>query len=73
MHHRALNHSTAENFMRSAKAPTNRPGVMMAKVIWKTKNSTSGIVPLMLSPVMPLRKVLEKPPMKGLLAVKARL
>ncbi len=27
--------SSAENFMRSAKAPTMRAGVMQAKVIWK--------------------------------------
>ena len=29
----AVNHSIAENFMRSAKAPTISAGVMMAKVI----------------------------------------
>ncbi len=30
-----MNHSIAENFMRSAKAPAMRAGVMIAKVIWK--------------------------------------
>jgi len=31
--HRPMNHSMAENFMRSAKAPTISAGVMMANVI----------------------------------------
>ena len=30
-----MNISIAENFMRSAKAPTISAGVMIAKVIWK--------------------------------------
>jgi hypothetical protein len=30
-----MNHSMAENFMRSAKAPAISAGVMMAKVSWK--------------------------------------
>ncbi|OIQ68962.1 hypothetical protein GALL_494370 [mine drainage metagenome] len=30
-----MNHSRAENFMRSANDPTISAGVMMAKVIWK--------------------------------------
>ena len=30
-----MNHSIAENFMRSAKAPAISAGVMIAKVIWK--------------------------------------
>jgi hypothetical protein len=30
-----MNSATAENFMRSAKAPTMRAGVIAAKVIWK--------------------------------------
>ena len=30
-----MNHSMAENFMRSANAPAIRAGVMIAKVIWK--------------------------------------
>ena len=32
--HRMMNTISAENFMRSAKAPTMRAGVMQAKVIW---------------------------------------
>ena len=35
---------TAENFMRSTKAPTISAGVMIAKVIWNMKNTVSGIV-----------------------------
>ncbi len=34
---KATKSSTAENFMRSAKAPTMSAGVIIAKVIWKTK------------------------------------
>ena len=30
----AVNHSIAENFIRSAKAPMISAGVMIAKVIW---------------------------------------
>ena len=30
-----MNHSMAENFMRSAKAPAISAGVMMANVSWK--------------------------------------
>ena len=41
----AMNHSIAENFMRSAKAPTMSAGVMMAKVSWNIWNTLSGIVP----------------------------
>ena len=29
-----MNHSIAENFMRSAKEPAMSAGVMIAKVIW---------------------------------------
>lgn len=38
----AMKISMAENFMRSAKAPTIRAGVMIAKVIWKVMNTASG-------------------------------
>ena len=30
-----MNSTSAENFMRSAKAPTISAGVIIAKVIWK--------------------------------------
>ena len=30
-----MNHSMAENFMRSANEPAISAGVMIAKVIWK--------------------------------------
>ncbi len=33
--HSGMNSATAENFMRSAKAPTISAGVMQANVIWK--------------------------------------
>ena len=36
--------SSAENFMRSAKAPQISAGVMMAKVIWNIEKTYSGIV-----------------------------
>ena len=32
-----MNSITAENLMRSAKAPTISAGVIIAKVIWNTK------------------------------------
>ena len=32
---RTVNSTSAENFMRSAKAPTISAGVIIAKVIWK--------------------------------------
>ena len=56
----------AENFMRSAKAPVMRAGVMMAKVIWKVMKTDSGIVPTSESFPMPARKALSRPPTKGL-------
>ncbi|MNW71014.1 hypothetical protein D3C74_506040 [compost metagenome] len=39
-----MNISSAENFMRSAKAPVISAGVMMAKVIWNMMKTLSGIV-----------------------------
>ena len=42
MNHNAENSSTAENFMRSAKAPTINAQVMAAKVAWKAMNTYSG-------------------------------
>ena len=41
-----MNQSSAENFMRSAKAPLISAGVMIAKVIWNIMKTLSGIVPL---------------------------
>ena len=35
---------SAENFMRSAKAPTISAGVMIAKVIWNIMYTVSGTV-----------------------------
>ena len=74
--------STAENFMRSAKAPTIRQQVMPAKVAWKATNSSSGMttpllkvaaiakVPVLASSV-PFRNSRPSPPMKALPSVKA--
>jgi hypothetical protein len=39
-----MNHSIAENFMRSANAPQISAGVMIAKVIWKHMYTDSGMV-----------------------------
>ena len=60
----AMKSSMEENFMRSAKAPTIKAGVMTAKVIWKVMNTVSGIVPLIDSTVTPLKNSLPKPPTK---------
>ena len=53
----------AENLIRSAKAPTMRAGVMIAKVSWKRKNNTSGIEPAKVSDVTPERNALFNVPM----------
>jgi hypothetical protein len=44
--------------------PTISAGVMMAKVIWKQKKSTSGIEPRAVSPSTPMRKAFPRPPTK---------
>ncbi len=59
--------SIAENFMRSAKAPTIRAGVMIAKVIWnitKTLSGNSAVAEVRPVLVRPLRKALSRPPTK---------
>ena len=43
VNHAAVKMSTAENFIRSANAPTISAGVMIAKVNWKQKNTDAGI------------------------------
>ena len=71
-----MNSNKAENFMRSAKAPTISAGVIMAKVIWKVMNTVSGIVPVIDSTPMPARNSLPKPPQKAFMlppSPKARL
>ncbi|MCY1463365.1 hypothetical protein D9M71_812490 [compost metagenome] len=60
-----MNTSIAENFIRSAKAPTISAGVMMAKVIWKVMNTASGnsaAGPVRLDGVTPARNALPMPP-----------
>ncbi|OQC06442.1 MAG: hypothetical protein BWX79_02089 [Alphaproteobacteria bacterium ADurb.Bin100] len=76
--------STAENFMRSAKAPTISVQVMPANVAWKAANTISGMttpllnvaalakVPAALSQ-MPFMNSRSKPPMNWLPSVNARL
>ncbi len=57
--------SMAENFIRSAKAPTMSAGVMMMKVIWKLSQTLSGIEPLRRSGVRCLSITFEPSPMKA--------
>ena len=54
---------SAENFMRSTIAPMISAGVMMAKVIWKVKKTSSGMVPVRLSLPTPASRALLRPPM----------
>mmetsp|Transcript_16339 Transcript_16339/g.42209 ORF Transcript_16339/g.42209 Transcript_16339/m.42209 type:complete len:239 (-) Transcript_16339:289-1005(-) len=61
---RAQYHITALNFMRSTRLPTIRAGVMMAKVIWYSAQSASGMVPFTEAMVMPRKPTLSRPPMK---------
>src|SRR5690242_21633405 len=42
VNHSAMNTSTAENFMRSANAPTIRQQVIAANVAWNATNTSSG-------------------------------
>ena len=51
----------AENFIRSANAPTMRAGVMIANVSWNIWNTDSGIVPDTVSTPTPERKNLPTP------------
>ena len=74
-----MNSSTAENFTRSAKAPTIRQGVIAAKVSWNTMNTYSGMTTPLLKvatfelPSMPLRNRRAVPPKKSPPSVKAML
>ena len=71
-----MNHIIAENFMRSAIAPQISAGVMIANVIWKHMNTDSGIVGAALateSVLMPISSMREKPPIKFVPSVKAKL
>jgi hypothetical protein len=44
MDHKTVNTTMALNFMRSAKAPAIRPGVMMANINWYTMKVWAGMV-----------------------------
>ena len=79
-----MKHSTAENFIRSAKPPTIRQQVIAAKVAWKARYSNSGsTTPLLKVPAvakvpfigskMPCMKSRLVPPMKALPSVNAKL
>ena len=68
-----MNTSIAENFIRSANAPTIRAGVMIANIIWNVMNTVSGIVPFIASTVTPRRSALSRPPMNALPSSNARL
>ncbi len=76
--------STAENFMRSAKAPTISAQVMPANVAWKAMKTISGMTTPLLNvaaianvPVTlsnnPLPNSRPVPPKKALPSVKAKL
>ena len=52
----------AENFIRSAKAPTISAGVIIAKVIWNVMNTDSGIAAVILSRVRFCRNILPRLP-----------
>jgi hypothetical protein len=75
VNHSTRKRSTAENFMRSAKAPTMRAGVIAAKVSWNTTKASSGITTPWLkvstaeSGLTPARNIFESPPTKGVSAV----
>ena len=71
--HSAMNSISAENFMRSAKAPTISAGVIIAKVIWKhdvdvfrDDDAVREGRATSCSASTPLRKAFEKPPTKSL-------
>ena len=68
-----MNTSMAENFIRSANAPTMSAGVMTANVIWNVMNTVSGMVPLSESTVTPARNIFESPPMNAFPSSNARL
>src|SRR5688572_10623978 len=72
--HSATNSSTAENFMRSAIAPTISAGVMMANVSWKIAKTfcdTHGKVLGALS--TPLKNMKSVPPITALPGANERL
>ena len=69
MNHKAENKTLDENFILSAKAPTIREGVMMAKVIWKVMKTVSGMVPTKEPLSTPKRKFWPNPPMNEFMLV----
>jgi hypothetical protein len=58
-----VNNISAENFMRSATAPTISAGVMMAKVSWNIANTLSGTWAYRLAGVIPANIARSRPPM----------
>ena len=86
MNHSTANSSTAENFIRSAKAPTISATVIAANVAWNTTKRYSGITTPLLNVAavandptpslivkMPDRNSRSKPPKNALPSVNARL
>ena len=61
-----LKTSMAENFILSAKPPTIKAGVIIAKVSWNIANTVSGISPDRSLAVREERKRLSKFPTKAL-------
>ena len=59
--HSAMKTIMAENFIRSANAPTMSAGVMMANVSWNIWKTDSGIVPDTVSTSTPESNSLPKP------------
>ena len=72
MNQRTTNTSPAENFTRSANAPTMSAGVIAAKVSWNATKASSGIttplekVAATASAFTPDRNIFENPPKKAL-------
>ena len=56
---------TAEKRIRSAKPPTMSAGVIIAKVIWNSAKTLSGMVPEAVSSPIYASKILSRPPMKA--------
>ena len=65
--HKVVNTTKALNFIRSAKAPVIRAGVMIANIPWKIMNACAGILASGVAPseaLTPAKPKLSKPPIK---------
>ncbi|MBL4606591.1 MAG: hypothetical protein JKY01_02025 [Pseudomonadales bacterium] len=61
----SLKTSIPENFIRSAKPPTMRAGVITAKVSWNNAKRISGISPVRLSRSIPENMTFPNPPIQA--------